>query len=256
MDHTDSLGNAGRYGDGDLQWMTAGKGIVHGEMFPLLNTDASNPLKLFQIWLNLPRASKMVPPSFVMHWHENIPSITSDDGLTTVVVWAGELHGIRGLPPPDHSLASNEEFEVAVWLLSMQPQATYTLPSASSADVNRAIYFVDGDNVIVARKQVSVSVRVDVDSTQPTSLTNSGDSVATLLVLQGRPIKEPVVQHGPFVMNTQEEIHQAFADYQATKFGGWPWPEDAMVFPKDKGRFALLNGEEIRPSADRSKDEL
>jgi redox-sensitive bicupin YhaK (pirin superfamily) len=66
IDHADSMGNAGRYGEGDLQWMTAGKGVVHGEMFPLINQDKPNTLKLFQIWLNLPKASKMVEPSFVM----------------------------------------------------------------------------------------------------------------------------------------------------------------------------------------------
>ena len=63
-------------------------------------------------------------------------------------------------------------------------------------------------------------------------------------MLQGRPIGEPVAQHGPFVMNTRAEIQQAFEDYQRTRFGGWPWPEDAMVFPRDKGRFALVDGKE------------
>jgi hypothetical protein len=80
-----------------------------------------------------------------------------------------------------------------------------------------------------------------------------------LLVLQGRPIGEPVAQHGPFVMNTREEINKAFSDYQATRFGGWPWPEDAVVFPKDKGRFALVDGSEMRPpgyATSRAKEDL
>jgi len=76
-------------------------------------------------------------------------------------------------------------------------------------------------------------------------------------VLQGRPIGEPVAQHGPFVMNTREENNKAFSDYQATRFGGWPWPEDAVVFPKDKGRFALVDGKEIYPDdGKKNKDEL
>ena len=80
----------------------------------------------------------------------------------------------------------------------------------------------------------------------------NGNQPSEVLILQGRPIGEPVVQHGPFVMNSREEIQQAFRDYSATRFGGWPWPEDAMVFPRDKGRFALMDGKEERPTDSRS----
>ena len=81
-----------------------------------------------------------------------------------------------------------------------------------------------------------------------TVFTNSHNSLATnFLILQGRPIGEPVAQQGPFVMNTMAEIQQAFADYRKTQFGGWPWPHDAMVFERNKGRFALLNGLEMLP---------
>jgi len=78
------------------------------------------------------------------------------------------------------------------------------------------------------------------------------------LLLQGKPIGEPVAQHGPFVMNTQQEIKEAFMDYQRTQFGGWPWPRDDMIFPQDKGRFALVDGKETRPPVmdDEKKDEL
>jgi redox-sensitive bicupin YhaK (pirin superfamily) len=93
IDHSDSVGNAGRYGHGDLQWMTAGKGIVHGENFPLVNKDAPNTLRLFQIWLNLPSKSKMVEPAFKMHWAEEIPKVKSADGLTEILVWAGSILG-------------------------------------------------------------------------------------------------------------------------------------------------------------------
>ena len=72
----------------------------------------------------------------------------------------------------------------------------------------------------------------------------------TTSFLQGKPINEPVAQHGPFVMNSKQEIMQAFSDYQETQFGGWPWPEDAVVFPRDKGRFALVDGKEERPPSD------
>eukprot|EP00911_Craspedida_sp_UC1_P000005 UC1_evm1s5 len=121
VDHTDSQGNAGRYGEGDLQWMTAGSGVVHGEMFPLLHNDKPNPLQLFQIWLNLPRASKMVNPSFRMHWAEEQPVLRTDDGLVAVTVWAGQLDGTAALPPPPNSYAADDRNAVAVWLLRLKP---------------------------------------------------------------------------------------------------------------------------------------
>ena len=96
IDHTDSLGSAGRYGDGDLQWMTAGAGVVHGEMFPMVNMDMPNTCRFFQIWLNLPKKDKMAPPSYVMHWNEDIPRIVSDDGLSTLTLWAGEEADLKG----------------------------------------------------------------------------------------------------------------------------------------------------------------
>jgi len=91
------------------------------------------------------------------------------------------------------------------------------------------------------------------------SAPSAANAVVEFLVLQGVPIGEPVAQHGPFVMNTQTEIQQAFADYRQTEFGGWPWPKDAMVFPREKGRFSLLDGkEEYPPGCDGGwpKDEL
>jgi redox-sensitive bicupin YhaK (pirin superfamily) len=95
VDHTDSLGAAGRFMAGDVQWMTAGRGVQHSEMFPLLHADKGNPLEIFQIWLNLPKASKMVDPHFKMLWNEDIPVINHVDPsgkTTTVQVVAGRIH--------------------------------------------------------------------------------------------------------------------------------------------------------------------
>eukprot|EP01124_Arcella_intermedia_P000099 TRINITY_DN10053_c0_g1_i2.p2 TRINITY_DN10053_c0_g1~~TRINITY_DN10053_c0_g1_i2.p2 ORF type:complete len:113 (-),score=36.97 TRINITY_DN10053_c0_g1_i2:41-379(-) len=78
-------------------------------------------------------------------------------------------------------------------------------------------------------------------------LENNGSDAADVLILQGKPIGEPVVQHGPFVMNTQQEIYQAFADYHKTQFGGWPWEEDAVIFPREQGRFLEINGKKEFP---------
>ena len=117
IDHSDSCGNAGRYGDGDLQWMTAGKGVVHGEMFPLVKDDAPNPTKFFQIWINLPARSIFAEPSFAMHWAEEIPHVTAAPGSSDVTVWAGSIGDVHGLPPPPDSWASDPSNDVAVLLI-------------------------------------------------------------------------------------------------------------------------------------------
>jgi redox-sensitive bicupin YhaK (pirin superfamily) len=153
VDHTDSLGNAGRYGFGDLQWMTAGKGIVHGEMFPLVNKDKGNPTKFFQIWLNLPRADKMCDPNFVMHWGEDVPQWLAPDGKAHVTVWAGKLNQVEPLTPPLRSWARDPDHAVAVWHICLPPGAQLTLPpasmSSSASTVNRVLYWLEGSSLQV-----------------------------------------------------------------------------------------------------------
>jgi len=246
IDHTDSLGNAGRYGGGDLQWMSAGRGIVHSEMFPLVNADRPNTLRLFQIWLNLPARSKMTEPQFVMHWSPSIPRVTSPDGLARIAVWAGSLLGATALPPPPMSWAANPQNDVGIWYMEISPGGQLTLPPAMDGS-NRSLYLFEGDALQVGPRTLKSSTMSTLHATVPVTLHNAGTHMAAALVLQGKPINEPVAQHGPFVMNTQQEIRQAFADYQRTQFGGWPWPKDDMAFPREKGRFALMMGVESYP---------
>lgn len=103
--------------------------------------------------------------------------------------------------------------------------------------MNRVAYLVEGGDVHIGGVPVKSQHMAVIDASVDAEF-KASQSEAQVLVLQGRPIDEPVAQHGPFVMNTKAEIQQAFADYQKTRFGGWPWPEDAVVFPKEKGRFA------------------
>eukprot|EP00802_Teleaulax_amphioxeia_P021805 Tamp_22190.p1 GENE.Tamp_22190~~Tamp_22190.p1 ORF type:complete len:352 (-),score=53.00 Tamp_22190:46-1056(-) len=246
VDHTDSMGNSGRYGDGDLQWMTAGSGIVHGEMFPLVHTDRPNPLKLFQIWLNLPAKNKMVPPAFVMHWAERIPKFQAPG--CTVTVFAGELEGAKGLPPPPHSWAADPSNDVAVWHIKLDAGQSITLPAAKiGSQANRSLYLTAGAKVEVAGRALDKGYFAELRADKTAEIKAGSAGNVELLLLQGKPIGEPVAQHGPFVMNTKAEIMQAFSDYQKTQFGGWPWPQDAMVFPREKGRFAVFDGKEEVP---------
>jgi len=239
IDHSDSLGAAARFGNGDVQWMTAGKGVQHSEMFPLLSQEDVNPLELFQIWLNLPRAGKFVEPYFLMLWNEDIPilNIKDDNGNKGMIkIIAGKLGDEKAANPPPDSWASTDDHDVAIWLITLEPGTKWKLPSASQ-EVNRSLYFFEGENFLVANEEISSYQGLELDPTQDIIL-QSGSSPIRLLLLQGKPINEPVVQHGPFVMNSESEIRQTMMDYQATQFGGWPWPSHEHVHPKEVKRFA------------------
>lgn len=239
VDHSDSIGAAGRFGNGDTQWMTAGKGVQHSEMFPLLNKDEPNPLVLFQIWLNLPRASKMVEPHFAMLWREDTPiyeALDENGRSINVRIVAGHIDDHKAPSPPPDSWATDADHEVAIWVIKMASNAQWTLPTAS-AEANRTIYFYQGTEVLVDGQVVKPNHGTELHANEATVLQN-GSEEAHLLLLQGKPINEPVAQYGPFVMNSQQEIQQAMMDYQRTEFGGWPWPTHDHVHDHDKGRFA------------------
>lgn len=249
VDHSDSLGAAGRFGFGDVQWMTAGKGVQHCEMFPLVHPDKENPLELFQIWLNLPKAKKKAEPHFAMLWGDAIPEFTANDASgksTRVKVIAGHMEDVTAPPPAPNSWAADVRNEVAIWTIRMEAKAQWILPTASTG-INRSLYFYGGDSIYIAGKHFTSHQAVDLLADQEAELQN-GDSESYLLMLQGRPINERVVQHGPFVGNSESDIQQAFDEYRRTQFGGWPWPTSEHVHPRDKGRFARYPGgrEEVK----------
>ncbi len=224
IDHSDSLGAKARFGQGDVQWMTAGKGIVHSEMFPLVHTDSDNPTELFQIWLNLPAQDKMVDPYFTMFWEDSIEivDVVDDVGLySSVQVVAGSFNDATAPSPPPNSWASRSEADIAIWSIRMQADANLTLPPAKSGS-NRMLYFFRGTNLSINGTLCTVKHGIQVDPTVEIKLEN-GSQEAEILMLQGRPIGEPIAKYGPFVMNTRKELEQAYQDYQRTQFGGWPW---------------------------------
>jgi redox-sensitive bicupin YhaK (pirin superfamily) len=239
VDHSDSLGATARFGAGDVQWLTAGRGILHSEMFPLIEQAAPNPLELFQIWLNLPKADKFVEPYFSMLWAGAIPVHRAIDDAgrpTDITIVAGRLGDVSPPPPPPHSWAARPESDVAIWTIAMAPGARCTLPPAL-AQSNRTLYLFRGSSLTMGTRTVqgaaAIRLRPDVEVTL-----QNGPDASELLLLQGRPMGEPVVQYGPFVMNSREEIEQAIQDFRRTSFGGWPWPSHAPVHARDAGRFA------------------
>jgi redox-sensitive bicupin YhaK (pirin superfamily) len=249
IDHADSLGAAGRFGDGDVQWMTAGAGISHAEMFPCLAQTEENRLELFQIWLNLPRAKKMSPPHFKMFWGEDIPSIEAD-GVSAKLI-AGSAPGFekQALAPPPDSYASDPNSSLLVMTIKLEPRKCYTITGATgSGKIHRNLYFYADGSATVDGKKIVGRKRVKVDASADLRL-EAGDEPVGVLVLQGRDLEEPVMQHGPFVGCTSADIRKAFSDYQTTGFGGWPWPDVGVVHAREEQRFALFpdGTKETRP---------
>jgi redox-sensitive bicupin YhaK (pirin superfamily) len=253
IDHADSLGAAARFGRGDVQWLTAGSGIVHAEMFPLLAADQANPLELFQIWLNLPAASKMAPPHFTMFWSQDVVRrVTQDDAgrSTELAVIAGRLQDADApLPPPPDSWAAQADADVAIWTIRMDPGARWALPATAGEQTQRSLYFFKGEQVEIDGELLRQHAALELAG-RAVTLVNRGSKDAEFLLLQGKPIGEPVAQYGPFVMNTQAEIRQTVADYQRTQFGGWPWDDSGPVHGREPARFARYpDGRETRPAA-------
>lgn len=240
IDHADSLGARARFGQGDVQWMTAGRGVMHSEMFPLLSRDGDNTTELFQIWLNLPASQKMVDPHFTMLWHEQVPVVDhfdADGNRTRLTLIAGSFEEAQALSPPPASWASRDDAHVGIFTLEMSPGAVFELP-ATDASSNRALYFFEGQQLEIAQRTCDAPTGLELTAGAPVSLRNAGTSTAQMLVLQGRPLGEPVVQHGPFVMNSTRQIQEAIMDYQRTQFGGWPHGTSQPVWPATQGRFA------------------
>jgi redox-sensitive bicupin YhaK (pirin superfamily) len=239
VDHFDSKGSYGRYGAGDVQWMTAGAGCQHAEMFPLINQEEPNTAELFQVWLNLPKKDKMTPPEYKMLWAENIPQIeiTGTNGKTTTIrLIAGKFQGTESLKPCPNSWANDEKHHVGIYLIDMEAGSTLTFPAGSETLI-RNLYFYEGGSIVIDGTKIESSNRIKLSGDHAINIVNGGEN-SYMVLLEGEPIREPVVQYGPFVMNTEEEIRETFRDYQKTEFGGWHWDRTDPVNPIDSGRFA------------------
>lgn len=206
MQHRDHLGNTGDLGPGGVQWMTAGHGVIHSEM----PQQAAGRMRGFQLWINLPAAEKMKPAGYRDIPAAEIPEVEFPGGRVRVIAGVAEIadHRVTGpINPPDAPLSTDPLF-VDIRLL---PGAELDLPVGSERAA--FVYPYDGEVTIddEALETRSAAVLGDGDRVR---LVAGGDG-ASVLLLAGRPIGEPVVQHGPFVMNSREEIEQALADYRS-----------------------------------------
>jgi redox-sensitive bicupin YhaK (pirin superfamily) len=192
----------------------------------------------------------MAPPRFGMLWSHVIPKRALRDAAgkaTELTVIAGRHGDLVAAPPPPSSWAARADTDVAIWTLRMEPGARFTLPAAKPG-TNRALYFFAGSELFVGGKRVPGSRQLVLRADAEVDLRNGAEE-SELLLLQGKPIAEPMVQHGPFVMNTRDEIVRAFDDYRATQFGGWPWDRQDPVHGREEARFARhADGKIERPA--------
>ncbi|HKO59374.1 MAG TPA: pirin family protein [Thermoanaerobaculia bacterium] len=208
IEHGDSQGNRGRIGPGDVQWMTAGSGVIHSEMPSAEIRRDGGRLHGFQLWVNLPRRDKMMPPRYQELRAAKIPTATSADGKATVTVIAGESLGTRA--------TIDTRTPIMYLHVRLAPGARFaqTVPEAYNAFafvISGAATF-GGDRL--ARENDTVIFDRDGDAVE--IATELG---AELLLIGGVPLNEPVARYGPFVMNTAGEIRQAMIDYQTGRFG-------------------------------------
>lgn len=173
-------------------------------------------------------------------WHEDIPIHKHEDESgkhSQIKIISGNFANIPGPAPAPDSWAADPSHEVQIWLVHMEPGAKLTLPKSSSG-INRTLFYYKGESIEIDGNSISVSHGMDLSADVAVNLVNGGKS-SSFLFLQGKPLNEKVVQHGPFVMNSNDEIQAAVGEFQRTQFGGWPWPEYEHTHAKDRGRFAI-----------------
>jgi redox-sensitive bicupin YhaK (pirin superfamily) len=212
MEHEDSVGNRGRLGAGDVQWMTAGAGVVHSEMPSRRLQTEGGRLHGFQIWVNLPRTDKMAAPRYQEVPSSRIPEVELDDGRVRVRLIAGQAFG--------HDGAVETHTPIEYFHVTVQPGGSVEVPAPES--MNAMAYVISGDGevagattahesdlVVLARDGDAFTLSAPADADRPFDV----------LVLAGRPLGEPLARYGPFVMNTRAELIEAVDDFNAGRLG-------------------------------------
>lgn len=208
VEHRDSTGGGGTIGPGDVQWMTAAGGIVHQEYHGTEYAKRGGPFEMIQLWVNLPAKNKMSEPGYQAITSSQIPVVELPDSSGTLRVIAGDYHGARG---PARTFTPMNVWDMRV---NAGKRVTFTVPEDHTTAVfvlHGRIRFPEGNEA--GEAELAVLERTD------TTFEMEALEPATLLILNGEPFNEPVVGHGPFVMNTRAEIQQAILDYQNGRMG-------------------------------------
>jgi quercetin 2,3-dioxygenase len=213
LEHKDSRGHAGQLRPGDVQWMTAGAGVVHSEMPSPAFERAGGRMHAFQLWVNLPKRDKLMKPRYQEIPSSQIPKATSADGLVTVSVIAGEALGRKAVI----------ETRTPIIYLHYRIEPGGSVTQQVPRDYNGFVYVIDGEGKFGAEGERAVDGQMVLlaQDGDEVLIENPSDAKSTLevLVIAGSPLNEPVARYGPFVMNTREEIYQAIEDYRMGKMG-------------------------------------
>lgn len=213
MEHKDSRGHAGRLRPGDVQWMTAGAGVVHSEMPSREFQRSGGRMHGFQLWVNLPRSEKMAKPRYQEIPSARIPAATSVDGLVTVRVIAGEAMGQKALI----------QTRTPIIYLHFQIKPGGVVSQPVSSEYNAFAYVIEGAGRFGEEREGAGDGQMIMFATDGDEIVienpAGGNAILDLLLIAGVPLNEPVARYGPFVMNTQQEIQQAFEDYRLGRMG-------------------------------------
>ena len=208
VEHRDSTGEGGIIGPGDVQWMTAGGGILHEEFHSPTFGKTGGPFRMVQLWVNLPAKDKMTAPGYQGILNAEIPTVTLSDNAGTARIIAGELDGAKG---PARTFTP-----INVWDVRLNRDAETTL---AIPDGHTGIVVVLNGHVTVNGDQPAGSAEALLLDVDGAGVTLKADADSTILMLSGEPIAEPIVGYGPFVMNTEDEIRQAITDFNSGRFG-------------------------------------
>jgi quercetin 2,3-dioxygenase len=207
VEHYDSAGNSGVINPGDVQWMTAGSGILHKEFHEREFSKKGGPFEMIQLWVNLPKEHKLTPPKYQPIVGVEASKVLLKDDAGTVKVIAGNYNGVQG--------SASTFTEINVFDIRLNKDGS--MSAAIPATHNTAILVVEG-NAIVNGQSASLHDLV-LFKNEGESITIKATEDSVLLLLSGLPINEPIAQYGPFVMNTQQELQETFREYEAGKFG-------------------------------------
>jgi quercetin 2,3-dioxygenase len=209
MQHRDSWGNHGVLRPGDVQWMTAGSGLVHSEMPGDALVRDGGKLHGFQLWINLPRKDKMIAPRYQDETSERIPVARTEDGRVQVKVIAGESLGTKGV--------IDTRIPILYLHVTLAPGAEFT--QAVPKTENAFAFVIDGEGTFAGAKAGQYQIALFDRAGDTVRVGNTGAQPLSFLLIAGEPIGEPVARYGPFVMNSREEIVQAADDFRAGRMG-------------------------------------
>jgi quercetin 2,3-dioxygenase len=255
IDHFDSMGNQGRYGFGDVQWLSAGSRYEHCEMYPLAFDDRKNPTDITQIMIDLPLEHKNSPNEVRMLWSEQIPVLTMDDGnghICTVKVIAGRFGDTQASLPNRVSWAADPEHHVRILKLVMSPDAELTIPAVSTT-VNRNLYFVSGGCVSIDGQTYEDDSRLKLVGNEDVNIKN-GNETGEYWLLEGEPIGEKMIVFGPVSLPTDKDVRNAMDLIRKKELDDWQWGLVDRAQPKGTDRFIrYTDGHDEYPMDDQKK---